>query len=289
MDLSQAVGNEIRPVDITKAFARTKKSIVFIFDEFDRINNGDTDKYFADTMKAISDYGIDGTLVLVGVGDAVDDLIASHQSIERSLTQVKVPRMTIGELNGILDKGLDVLGMTIIDDARDRIVRLSQGLPHFTHLLGREAVRVSLLGESLEVALEHVNSAISSAVQGAEQIAATTYQKATSSSHKGHLYREVLLACALAKCDELGFFTPSDVREPLSRIKEKPYDIPQFAQHLANFCTPARGNVLTKTGVKHRFLYRFTNPMMRAHVVMRGFLDKMLREDMLDLIPVWSP
>lgn len=289
MDLSQGLGSEIVPEDIVNAFRRTKKSIVFIFDEFDRISNGNTDQFFADTMKALSDYGIDGTLVLVGVGNVVDDLIKSHQSIERSLTQVKVQRMTIEELNGILNKGFDILNMTIEDAARDRIVRLSQGLPHFTHLLGREAARSALKSETLRIEIKHVNSAITAAVQGAEQIAATTYQKATSSSHPGHLYREVLLACALAPCDELGFFTPSDVRTPLSRIKGKPYDIPQYAQHLANFCTPERASVLTKAGVKHRYQYRFSNPMLRAHVVMRGFLDKMLTEDMLDLIPVWSP
>lgn len=287
MDLSIGLGNKIVPDDIIKAFKRTKKSIVFIFDEFDRIGNGETDRYFADTMKALSDYGIDGTLVLVGVGNAVDDLIESHLSIERSLIQVKVPRMSIAELNGILNKALKSLSMKIKNDAQDLIVKLSQGLPHYTHLIGREAVRQCLKSENLEVNLKHVHSAIGEAVQGAEQMSATAYQKATSSSHKGHLYKEVLLACALVKGDDLGFFSPADVREPLTMIKGKPYDIPQYAQHLANFCTDPRGNVLTKIGVKHRYQYRFTNPMLRPYVVIRGFLDGMITEEILDLIPIW--
>jgi len=240
-------------------------------------------------MKALSDYGIDGTLVLVGVGDVVDDLIASHQSIARSLIQVKVPRMSVAELNDILDKGLKGLSMEIADTPRDRIVKLSQGLPHYTHLIGREAVRECLRSKSLKVELVHVNNAIREAVKGAEQMATTTYQTATSSSHKGHLYREVLLACALVKGDDLGFFSPGDVREPLSRIKGKRYEIPQYAQHLANFCSNSRGSVLSKTGVKHRYRYRFTNPMLRPYVVIRGFLDGLLSEDMFDLIPVWTP
>jgi Cdc6-like AAA superfamily ATPase len=117
MDLSHGLGKKIIPDDIVKAFERTKKSIVFIFDEFDRIGNDETDRYFADTMKALSDFGIDGTLVLVGVGDVVDDLIKGHQSISRSLIQIKVPRMSTSELNEILHKALETLGMSINADA----------------------------------------------------------------------------------------------------------------------------------------------------------------------------
>ena len=289
MDLSTGLAEPIVPNAILTAFRRSNKPMVFIFDEFDRMKKTETDCSFADTMKALSDCGINGTLVLVGVGDAVDDLIASHQSVARSLIQVKVPRMSVDELNGILDKALKELSMEIVDESRDRIVTLSQGLPHYTHLIGREAVRQCLKSQSLEVGLEHVKSAINEAVKNAEQMATTTYQRATSSSHKGNLYKEVLLACALVKGDDLGFFSPGDVRGPLSRIKDKTYEIPQYAPHLANFCSDERGRILTKTGVKHRYRYRFTDPMLRPYVVIRGFLDGLLSEDMFDLIPVWTP
>lgn len=289
MDLSSGLGKVIVPDDIIKAFKRTKKSMVFIFDEFDRIQNDDTDRNFADTMKALSDYGIDGTLVLVGVGDAVDDLIKSHESIVRSLIQVRIPLMTVDELNGILDKGLKKLAMEMEDDARKRIVILSQGLPHYTHLLGREAVRVCLRSEQTKVTLPDVNKAIEQAVKDAQQTVASDYQKATSSSHKGHLYKEVLLACALVKGDDLGYFSLVEIRTPLSRIKGKPFEISQYAQHLANFCTEGRANVLIKTGDKYRYQYRFNNPILRTYVVIRGFMDELLTEDLIDLIPVWTP
>ncbi|MCK4607644.1 MAG: AAA family ATPase [candidate division Zixibacteria bacterium] len=289
MDLSSGLGKVIVPNDIIKAFKRTKKSMVFIFDEFDRIQNNDTDRNFADTMKALSDYGIDGTLVLVGVGDAVDDLIKSHESIVRSLIQVRIPRMTVDELNGILDKGLKELSMEIDDDARERIVILSQGLPHYTHLLGREAVRVCLRSEQIRVTLPNVNKAIEQAVKDAQQTVTSDYQKATSSSHKGHLYKEVLLACALVKGDDLGYFSLAEIRTPLSRIKGKPFEIGQYAQHLANFCTEGRANVLSKIGDKYRHQYRFNNPILRQYVIIRGFMDELLTEDMIDLMPIWTP
>lgn len=289
MDLSSGLGKKITPDDIIKAFRRTKKSIVFIFDEFDRLGDGDNDRSFADTMKALSDYGIDGTLVLVGVGDAVEDLITGHESIARSLVQIMIPRMSVKELGEIIDKALGELKMTIEDSGLDQILRLSQGLPHFTHLLGREATRAALSNQRLNITLGDINQAISEAINDAEHVAVSAYQKAISSSHKGNIYREVLLACALTKGDEIGSFTAADVRDILRKITGRQYDIPQFAQHLANFCSEERGTILVKSGVKHRFQYRFNNPLLRTYVVIRGYHDGLLPGDLTELVPVWIP
>jgi len=70
--------------------------------------------------------------------------------------------------------------------------------------------------------------------------------------------------------DELGYFSSSDVREPISKIMKKPYDIPAFSQHLNEFCTPERDNILRRTGYPRRYRFRFTNPLMEPYVVMRG-------------------
>jgi hypothetical protein len=62
------------------------------------------------------------------------------------------------------------------------------------------------------------------------------------SSHQSeNLYSAVLLACALSKYDESGFFTPASVREPMSALRGKPYDIPSFAKHLYDFMDDEHG------------------------------------------------
>jgi len=289
MDLAQTLGEGIVPNEICRAFLRCSQPIVFIFDEFDRMHDARAAELFADTMKSLSDQGITGTLVLVGVGDDVDDLIEGHESIARSLIQIRVPRMSVDELKQIVQRALESLGMTINESALDRVVRLSQGLPHYTHLLGLGSARAALRVELLNIALEHVNLAIGEAVQQAQQSVVSAYQKATSSPHSGHLYKEVLLACALAQGDELGYFAAGDIRNPLSRIMQKKYEISAFAQHLNKFTSEARGNILVKAGLKRSFRYRFKNPLMRPYVVIRGFHDRLLNESNLDLIPIWSP
>ena len=60
----------------------------------------------------------------------------------------------------------------------------------------------------------------------------SAYYHATKSQQPGHIYKEVLLACALAEADDLGYFAAADVRGPLRAITGKSYDIPNFARHL---------------------------------------------------------
>ena len=100
--------------------------VVIIDDEFDRVA-GKVGGQFADTIKTLSDQSVPATLVLVGVADSVSALISEHESIERALAQVRMPRMSFDELQQIIDGGLAEVDMTIDDIARTRIASLSQG------------------------------------------------------------------------------------------------------------------------------------------------------------------
>src|SRR6266513_631954 len=98
-----------------------------------------------DTIKTLSDHSVDATLIFVGVADSVDQLISEHQSVERALRQIRMPRMSVEELYEILDKGSVELGMTFAPAARERVARLSEGLPTYTHLLALEAVQRAII------------------------------------------------------------------------------------------------------------------------------------------------
>ena len=65
----------------------------------------------------------------------------------------------------------------------------------------------------------------------------SAYHSATFSTRET-LYRQVLLACALAPGDDLRYFASADVRAPLSMIMGRPYDIPAFSQHLNELSDP---------------------------------------------------
>jgi Cdc6-like AAA superfamily ATPase len=255
--------------------------LVVIVDEFDRVQNGQARAMFADTIKMLSDHAVPATLVIVGVADTVDELLAEHQSIERALVQVHMPRMSAEELSEIITKGISKLNLKIDSGARDRITLLSRGLPHYTHALSLHAVRAALDDGQLTIEMRHVDTAIQKALNEAQQSTISAYHKAVSSQRKDNLYSQVLLACALAETDPMGYFAPADLREPMSRIMSKPYEIANYIQHLNAFCKEERGNVLQRTGVPRRYRYRFRNPLMQPFVTLQGFASGLLDRSLL--------
>jgi Cdc6-like AAA superfamily ATPase len=257
--------------------------LLIVIDEFDRITDQQTKTLFADTIKTLSDQCINSTIVLVGVADSVDELINQHLSVERALVQIRMPRMKQKELNEIFDKGLPKLGMTIDDDAKRYITHLSQGLAHYTHLMGLHSARQALDEKSNNITLKHVKQAIHLSIAEAQQSIRSAYHKATMSPRKDNIFRQVLLACALAKTDDLGYFAPADIKGPLSKIMGKNYDIGSFSRHLNDFCESGRGPVLQKTGAKRRFRFRFINPLMQPYVTMNGFDSGLLKEGFIVL------
>ncbi len=273
----------ITPEVVRRALARLGRSSIpiLIIDEFDQLSPAPR-KAFADLIKMLSDHAVAATVVLVGVSESVDGLLRDHESVARALVQVKMPRMGREEIRGILIKGAEKLGMRITEPALRRITAISQGLPHYAHLLGQHATREALKQRSLDIGPEHVRSAIARATEDAQQSVQKAYHEGIRSAQKGSLFADVLLSCAMARCDELGYFKAQDVREPMCLVTGKQYDIPNFAQHLSDFSSEKRGRILHVVGEKRRLSYHFRDPLMQPFVLMQGEVTGRLPEDFFD-------
>jgi Cdc6-like AAA superfamily ATPase len=253
-------------------------SAIIIIDEMDRLNR---DSYFtalmADTIKTLSDHSTNITLILVGVANSVEELIAEHLSIERALIQIQMPRMSSDELVEILRKGLELLSMTMVPEVMDVIVFLSQGLPNYVHLLALYASQSAIRENSSSINVTHLTKAIKQACENAQHSIMSAYSTSISSSRQETIYPKVLLACALAKKDDTGCFRAVDVREPLSRILGKEYTTTSaFNRHLNQFCEESRGSVLEKKGVERHYRFRFINAMMPPYILMEGLRTEMI-------------
>jgi Cdc6-like AAA superfamily ATPase len=245
---------------------------VVIMDEFDRMDE-DVRKLFADFIKSLSDQALSATVILIGVGDSVNQLITEHQSVSRALMQIQMPRMTQEEIEAIITNSLTRIGnMTIDDNTLHQIKTLSKGLPHYAHLIGLHATRDALDKHSLNITDENLKNAIKKAIEDCQHSIRTNYHKAIRSTKKVNLFEDVLLACAMAEVNELGEFAAQDLRAPMLKITGKSYGIPSYAQHLAEFCDAKRGNILIKTGERKRFRYKFTDPLMQPFIIMQGIL-----------------
>lgn len=261
------------------AFGDHQVSLIVI-DEFDRIKDRHLTDLLADTIKSLSDYSVGSTIVLVGVAEDIGQLIEGHHSIARSLIQVKMPRMSQDELAQIIATRYMKCGMKADEEALWKMTFLSRGLPFYAQLLGMYAARMAISEKTLIIIPEHVNKAFPRAIKELEQSIKEDYFYAIRSQRSSDtLYIPVLLACALAKCDEMGEFQQSSVTEPLNRILPgKNYKPTTFAFHMNEFCKQERKSVLTASGRKGNLRYRFTDPRMQPFVILKGLADGLIND-----------
>lgn len=265
------------PDEIRTLLADVNPPKLIVIDEYDRFEDDDGVSLMADTVKSLSDHHVPSKLVLVGVADSIDQLIGEHQSIQRAISEVHLARMTIEDSREILQSGAFKLGVDIDDEAEHRIVRMSEGLPTYVHLLAQHAFQAAVLNDEDEVTAEHVDRAIDLVVQ--KHSLAKEYQTAVQSPRSDNLFPHVLAACALAEKNPLGQFTASAVRDPLSRIRQKRVEIPSFSRHLSEFLSADRGFALKREGTERKYTYRFQNPLLQPFAIIAAISEGLVPEE----------
>jgi Cdc6-like AAA superfamily ATPase len=247
--------------------------LTIVIDEFDRPTDENVRIETADTIKILADRAVPVTVILVGVADAIGELLKEHESIQRSLIQVEMPPMTASELRDVVARGMAAAGLSATEQFTSEVVALSQGLPHYTHLLCFHAATNAVECLHTKVDLQALHAALGRALEDASQTVRQRYHSATF-SNRPTLYKSVILACAKCPTDEVGSFGAPDIREQLRAITGINYEIPAFAAHLKDFSSDGpRGGVLKRIGTTRRFRYQFRDPLMPTYVLMRGRLD----------------
>ena len=279
MELNAAIEDEeATPHAIRRLLDLLGRKSIIVIDEFNEISDSESIQAFSSMIKGLSDHLVDATIILVGVADSVDELIADHASIDRNLAQVLVPRMPTSELRQIIRAGYDKVGLNADETTIDLMGRLAQGLPHYAHRFGQEAGWAAVARLSHGVERIDVDQALRQAVTLTLESIRQAYHEATFSTQKATLFAKVLLACALAEVDDLDYFTAGNVRDPLALVAGKRYEIPQFVGHLKKFGRAEKGLVLEVTGVEWKRRYRFSNPLMRPYVVLRCIQEGLITE-----------
>jgi hypothetical protein len=110
-------------------------------------------------------------------------------------------------------------------------------------------------------------------IEGSEKSFNEAYRDAIRSNQDNY-FEHSLLACALAKPDEEGFFTANDVVEPYSAIMKEKKRIAHFEKHLRRFSSEEGGNILIKRGGDRKQTFRFKDPLMQPYVIIRGIQSK---------------
>jgi uncharacterized protein YejL (UPF0352 family) len=271
------VPETVTPDDVRRALSTLPSKAIIVFDEFDRIQDKQTKTLMADTIKNLSDHTTDTTLLLVGVAQSVVDLIAEHKSIERALVEVPMPRMSKEELGQIVDKGMENIEIPMDRSVRDKIVRLSHGLPHYTHLLALESGLDAIENDLEEIGNESFTAAVTQIVN-AKQTIAGSYYEAISSSYRSSTHKNTLLACALSPIDGQGCFQAAAVAKTLGLLLHKECEVSDIQRHLTEFISDRRGRILQRLGTTRRFRYRFSDPLVQPYTIIHSLSEKLISE-----------
>lgn len=250
---------------------------IIILDEYDKIIDPGAKTLTANLIKELYDFVVHTTVILVGVADNISELVEDHASISRAIVDVPLGRMSEGELREIIEQRLRQTRMKFSADVIWTIVILSRGLPFFTQTLSKLAAIHAIENHRLNVDNKDVEAAMKRFVEDTAVAFRDAYRAATRTNQKSNL-QETLLACALAKCDDEGFFKATDLVEPLSAIMKDKRRIAHFDKHLRRFSSEDGGNILAKRGGERQQIFRFNDPMMQPYVIIRGIQSGMIDE-----------
>lgn len=254
---------KVTPSAITDVLGMIQSSTVLILDEFDRVSDPAAKTAMADLIKNLSDNIHSVTIVLVGVGHSIKDMIGEHPSIQRNLSQIEMPPMSPDEIKEILASGCNELNLQLEAAIAIEVAILANGFPHFAHLLGLSIAKTCVLLQTIQLNLQQFQTyACPTAVDDAIEIYRDAYSSAVRTS-KSSRYPQILCACAHAKYDDQGVFRATDVVGAVADIFGERVTVQSVVPALGEFCQPNRGPILEKVRLGSRNNYRFRDPMMR--------------------------
>ncbi len=248
---------------------------IIIIDEYNEVKDSETKRLTANLIKEFYDFSITTTVIIVGVAENISELIEDHASIGRAIVQIPLNRMSSSELKEIIQKRISRTVMEFTADAVWTIVSLSRGLPYFTQTLSKHAALHAITDRRTKITNDDVEASMAKFIEDAEKGFQESYRIATRSNQE-NFFEQSLLACALAKTDDEGFFTANDVVEPYSAILKEKKRIAHFDKHLRRFSSDEGGNILKKRGGDRQQTFRFSDPMMQPYVIIRGIQSKMI-------------
>jgi hypothetical protein len=198
---TQGMLGNVSPSDACDALKRHKG--VLVVDELDAIRNPDEKWQLAEFIKQLSDEDAEFKVLGVGIAKTATDLTAGHPSVGRCLKETKLGRMRDAELRQVIARGSQTLKIKFDQTVIESIVKLSDGYPHFTHLLALKSGERAIAEDRKLISMDDLNAALNAAAMDAEGSLRNTYQTAIL-SQSTDMYKQIVCAGATIKEHEFG-------------------------------------------------------------------------------------
>ena len=257
VDILQTVFGEV-------AFSGRTPAI--IIDEFERLENLETKRFFTDLIKQLSARGVALKLIFCGVAKSLTELLGQHESAERYIHQIELPPLSADALWEIVHDAEAEFNVKFTRGQEVRISQISGGYAHFTHLILKN---VMLCAYESELRNEQISSEVYSLGIGksVHQSAARfkeAYETATQKATDANI--EVLWS--VAHGPHLRKQIKTIMSDYLDIMELRPTRTPLDGQRLRNSLNSlVSKSTFSKILKRHKVgWYEFRDPMMRSYV-----------------------
>ncbi len=254
--------NTILPADHEE-----NKEWVIIIDEFDQLKNTKTIDFFTSLAKQMSVDNVSIKFIFCGVASNLNELIGSHESVDRYLKAVDLNPLLSGNIIDISKDIAEEFSLTLSSGQLNRIAQIACGYPHFAHVIMNEILNVAFEEkfERTQISATIYKEGVQSAAKGAATRLRKAYEDATRRGTDKYI--EVLWATADGQLMTKQFKT---IKEDYDRIileqnnREGISKEQNLRNHLNELCKGDDSVLIReKTG-----WYSFREPMLRSYVRM---------------------
>lgn len=240
---------------------------VCVFDEFELVTAPEDRQLFGDFIKQLGDQEVPIHAIFCGIGDSVAALLNDHPSAPRYLAAVELPRLGYDAGFEIIRGAQAALGVEIEYNTQIRIATISDGFPHYIHLIC-EKLFWEMFSDHQSVAIStisHYRYAVKAAVEDAQPYLRALYDKAVRKYQRD--YEHVLWAAADHPNLERRSIEIFETYCTLFRDEQTRLPRDRFNQRLNALKTPSHSSVLIGT---RQGWYRFRESMLRGYARLKA-------------------
>ena len=241
---------------------------VIVIDEFERIRDAAQRMLFADFIKQVGDQSVPIKLIFCGIGSALSDLLDAHHSCYRYLTSISLERLGVAPCIQILAGASTALELNVDNSTALRIAQISDGFPHYVHLITEKLLWAVYEDEQDLDATKptHYSAAVRAAVIDIEPHLKHLYESATL-KYKAD-YEHVLWAVAdhsALKRRSIDIF--NSYKRMMLNLGKTPLERSRFNDRINTLKRPSHGSILK---ANRQGWYEFTEAVVRGYVRLRA-------------------
>lgn len=249
---------------------------LFLLDEIDVIDKNEKWKV-SELVKQLSDEGSPLKFLIVGIAETASELTNAHKSVQRCLKETPVPKLSDKEIHEIVESGSERLGIRFSPSAIKKIVSVSAGYAHFTHLLALKAAEQAIGDDRSEISLGHIQLATDDACGDAEGVLRTSYNDSVRSSNTEE-FKNILIAASSITDVE---FDSTRLRDAYAKVWGREINQGWLNNYLQKIVSDGSGTILRRLA---KGVYRFNDPRMPSYIRLANLssLPEVEQEDVAD-------